>query len=103
MTAFIRYVDFHYVEEVIFPLFKYFLLDDSCYPKQDVYTDIPLIICEVYLLSSYIKLIENVDHIFALKGDIKVIWTRYQQPHPENYKIDKQFYPKDKDGSSYDI
>lgn len=32
-----------------------------------------------------------------------MIWTRYQQPHPENYRIDKQFYPKDKDGSSYDI
>ena len=55
MSAFIRKIDFHYHQDVIFPLFKYFLLDESCYPKQDVNTDIPLIVCEVYLLSSYIK------------------------------------------------
>lgn len=86
MTAFIRYIDFHYHQDIILPLFKYFLLDESCYPKQDVYTDIPLIICEVCLFNSYIKLAESTEFVYALKGDIKFIWSRYQQPHPENYR-----------------
>jgi hypothetical protein len=103
MSAFIRQIDFHYHQEVILPLFRYFLLEESCYPRQDVYTDIPLIVCEVYLLNSYIKLLESTDYVYALKGDIKVIWSRYQQPHPENYKLDKTLYPRDKDGSAYDI
>lgn len=103
MTAFIRHIDFHYHQDVILPLFKYFLLDESCFPKQDVYTDIPLIICEVCLFNSYIKLAESADFVYALKGDIKVIWSRYQQPHPENYRENKALYPKDKDGSAYDI
>jgi hypothetical protein len=73
----------------MFPLFKYFLLDESCYPKQDVYGDLPLITCDVYLLNSYIKLIESQESIYAVKGDIKVIWKRYQQPHPETYRLNK--------------
>ena len=49
-------------------LTKYFIVDDSCYPKQEVYQDIPLIRCEADILNSYIKIAEIQDFVYALKG-----------------------------------
>ena len=103
MTTFFRQIDFHYHKQTIVPLFQYFLLDESCYPKQQIYPDLPLIKSDTYLINSYIKIGENDEHVFALRGDIKVIWSRYQQPHPETYKYNKAFYPKETSGSFYDI
>jgi len=64
---------------------------------------LPFIKCDVYLLNSYYKIVENDEHVFALKGDIKVTWTRFKITHPEVYKRDKSLFPMGKNQSAYDV
>jgi hypothetical protein len=59
MNAFIHEIDVNYDQELFAKLGKYFILDESCYFKQDTYGDLPLIKCHVYLLDSYFKVFES--------------------------------------------
>lgn len=103
MNLFLRQVDFHYHPASLPPLLAYFVLPDSCYPPQTTFPDLPLLRCNAYLLNSYYRLVANQEHVYALKGDLKVVWTRPQLPHPQTYAANGGVFPEGRVGSSYDI
>lgn len=56
MSTFFRDCEIIYDWDLFSILLAYFLLDDSCYPPQKTYPDLPLITCHFYFLDSYIRL-----------------------------------------------
>ena len=83
MYCSMKQIELTYNNDKIMALIRYFIVDDSCYPKQQVYQDIPLIRCEADILNSYVKIAEVQENVYVLKGDnIKVVWTRNKGPHP---------------------
>lgn len=56
MSTMIDNIDFDYKQDYIMELVRYFLIDDSCYPKQDIYEDLPLIRCEADLKNSFYRI-----------------------------------------------
>jgi len=57
MTCFMRQIDLNFNLDNLLKLFRHFLLPPECYPKMDVYGDLPLIKCDVFLLDSYLKIV----------------------------------------------
>ncbi len=82
MSTFFRNCEIIYDWDLFSQLLAYFLLDDSCYPPQKSYPDLPLITCHFYFLDSFIRLSKTPTHYYSLHGDITFSWIRMKVPHP---------------------
>ena len=85
MLVSLNSVEIDYKLPFYMKLLTYFILDESCYPKAVDFSDLPLIVCEVHLINSSIKLGTSPTSHYLCKGDIKMIWTRNQLIHPGRY------------------
>lgn len=56
MTTTVSLIDFTYQHDYIMQLIKYFLVEEECYPKQDIYDDLPLLTCEAELKDSFFRI-----------------------------------------------
>ena len=101
MSTFFRSCEIIYDWDLFSLLLQYFLLDDSCYPAQKSYPDLPLISCHFYFLDSFIRLSKTDRHYYSLNGDITFSLIRMKVPHPETYKNERKNFPLGKVGSLY--
>ena len=82
MSTTLRSIEIVYDLELFNKLLQYFLLDDSCYPPQNHYPDLPKIIWHFFCLDSYIRMAKTTQHYYSLHGDISFSWIRNSQIHP---------------------
>jgi hypothetical protein len=52
------------------------ILDADCFPKNDVLSDLPAIVCNVHAKKCTIIILQNDNHCFYAVGDIGYIWLR---------------------------
>ena len=83
MSAFLRNTDISVNMELFDKLFKYFLLDQECFPEEKEYGELPNITCHVYLMNTYIRLFSSEEFLYTLSGDITYSWIRNRMTHPE--------------------
>jgi hypothetical protein len=56
MYASLDQIDLEYKHPYIMELIRYFLLDDTCFPKQDSYEDLPFLRCEADIKNSFYRI-----------------------------------------------
>ena len=63
MSVLLKSIQIIYNLELFMKLLQYFLLDQSCYPAAKDLSDLPLIICDVKLVNTFIKLFKSTTYL----------------------------------------